>query len=91
MLRKLVSGLALAAVLPFSLGLTSPLAPLTGPRQFNLTVTWEKHSPDGVSRDMILINGQFPGPVMEINEGEEVWVTVQNLLPYHTTMHYHGM
>lgn len=40
---------------------------------------------------MILINGQFPGPVMEINEGDEVWVTVHNLMPYNTTMHYHGM
>lgn len=91
MLRKLLSGLALATVLPFSQGLTSPLAPVIGPRLFHLTVTWEKYSPDGISRDMILVNGQFPGPVMEINEGDEVWVTVQNLLPYNTTMHYHGM
>lgn len=87
MLRKLVSGLALAAILPFSLG----LAPVRGPRKFHLTVTWEKHSPDGVSRDQILINGQFPGPVLEINEGEDVWVTVENKLPEATTIHYHGM
>lgn len=88
MLRKL---LALATVLPCSLGLASRLAPGNGPRRFDLTVTWEKHAPDGISRDMILINGQFPGPVMEINEGDEVWVTVHNLMPYNTTMHYHGM
>ena len=91
MFRKLVSGLALAAILPFSLGLTPRLAPAIGPRKFHLTLTWEKYAPDGVSRDMILINGQFPGPLLEINEGEDVWVTVDNHMPYNTTMHYHGM
>ena len=91
MLRKLVSGLALAIVLPFSLGLNSPLESVDGPRRFDLTVTWEKNAPDGISRDMILINGQFPGPILEINEGEEVWVNVRNHMPFNTTMHYHGM
>jgi FtsP/CotA-like multicopper oxidase with cupredoxin domain len=91
MLRKLVSGLAVAAALSSSLGLASPLAPSYGPRQFHLTLTWDQFDPDGISRDMIRINGQFPGPVIEVNEGDEVWVTVQNLLPFNTTMHYHGM
>ncbi|KAM5446184.1 hypothetical protein McanCB49686_008082 [Microsporum canis] len=40
---------------------------------------------------MILINGQFPGPVLEANEGDEVWVEVFNLTPFNTTMHYHGI
>ncbi|PMD17252.1 multicopper oxidase [Hyaloscypha hepaticicola] len=84
MLRKLVSGLAWATILPFSLSLDSP-------RQFQLTVTWENRSPDGFSRNMILVNGQSPGPAIEINEGEEVWVTVLNQMPFPTTMHYHGI
>ncbi|KJZ73746.1 hypothetical protein HIM_06864 [Hirsutella minnesotensis 3608] len=91
MLPKVVSAVAWAAVVPLSLGLTSPLAPVNGPRRFDLTVTWEEHAPDGLSRDMILINGEFPGPVLEMNEGEEAWVAVHNRMPFNTTMHYHGI
>ncbi|PQE21586.1 multicopper oxidase protein [Rutstroemia sp. NJR-2017a WRK4] len=95
MLRKLLGGLALAsAFLPFTLGYPSAAGygnGSSGPRQFDLTLTWEKISPVGVSRDMVLINGQFPGPLLEINEGDEVWVNVHNKLPFNTTMHYHGI
>ena len=83
-----------SAFLPFTLGYPSAAGygnGSSGPRQFDLTLTWEKISPVGVSRDMVLINGQFPGPLLEINEGDEVWVNVHNKLPFNTTMHYHGM
>lgn len=91
MLPRLLTGLALATVLPFSLALTTPLAPRGRTRQFDLTVTWAKGSPNGVKRDMILINGQFPGPTIEVDEGDEVVVTARNRLPFNTTIHYHGM
>ncbi|KAL3961140.1 hypothetical protein ACCO45_006257 [Purpureocillium lilacinum] len=39
------------------------------PRPFKLTLTWEKHAPDGFEKQMILINGQFPGPLLEMNQG----------------------
>ena len=35
-------------------------------------------APDGVSRQMIVINGQFPGPLIEANEGDTIIVNVQN-------------
>ncbi|EEQ32242.1 uncharacterized protein MCYG_05061, partial [Microsporum canis CBS 113480] len=85
MMQKFMTGLALAIAMPFSLALEAS----RGYRLFSLTVTWGKHSPDGFMRDMILINGQFPGPVLEANEGDEVWVEVFNLTPFNTTMHYH--
>jgi hypothetical protein len=40
------------------------------PRQFELTITWEQHAPDGFSRNMMLVNGQFPGPPLEIIQGD---------------------
>jgi FtsP/CotA-like multicopper oxidase with cupredoxin domain len=80
----------LLGIMPFVMGLTSPLPAITGPRTFDLTLTWQKAAPDGVSRDMLLVNGQYPGPLLEINQGEEVWILVHNLSPYNTTMHYHG-
>ncbi len=91
MCRPLALLLSLAALLPVSLAFSSPLPPCTGPRQFDLTLTWEEHAPDGFSREMILVNGQFPGPLLEINQGDEVWVTVHNKLPFNSTMHFHGM
>jgi FtsP/CotA-like multicopper oxidase with cupredoxin domain len=42
--------------------------------RFPLTLTWEKGAPDGFERDMILMNGQFPGPTLEMNEGASVEV-----------------
>jgi FtsP/CotA-like multicopper oxidase with cupredoxin domain len=41
---------------------------------FPITLTWEKGAPDGFERDMILMNGQFPGPTLEMNEGANVEV-----------------
>jgi Multicopper oxidase len=42
--------------------------------KFPITLTWEKGAPDGFERDMILMNGQFPGPLLEMNEGDNVEV-----------------
>ncbi|KAH8668393.1 multicopper oxidase [Xylariales sp. PMI_506] len=60
-------------------------------RLFNLTLTWETGAPDGFEREMYKINGQFPGPLLELNEGDNVAVYVQNDSPYNVTIHYHGI
>ncbi|KAK4216910.1 Cupredoxin [Rhypophila decipiens] len=60
-------------------------------KHFEFTVTWEKYAPDGFSRDMILINGLFPGPSLEMDQGDEVEVVVHNKLPFNTTLHFHGI
>ncbi|KAH8879443.1 multicopper oxidase [Thozetella sp. PMI_491] len=91
MMRPLALLLGVAALLPSTLGFKSSLPPCTGPRTFELTLTWEDHAPDGFSRKMILINGEFPGPLLEINQGDEVQVTVRNEMPFNTTMHFHGI
>ncbi|CAG8796529.1 16668_t:CDS:1, partial [Racocetra fulgida] len=36
-------------------------------RVYNLTITKGSCSPDGFKRDIYLINGQFPGPLIEAN------------------------
>jgi len=41
---------------------------------FPIRLTWEKGAPDGFERDMILMNGQFPGPLLSIDEGDDVEV-----------------
>jgi FtsP/CotA-like multicopper oxidase with cupredoxin domain len=65
--------------------------PLTAPtRKFEWTLSWEKYDPDGFSRDLILINGKFPGPKLELNEGDDVEILVHNKMPFNTTVHFHG-
>ncbi|KAK1962578.1 multicopper oxidase [Colletotrichum sublineola] len=60
-------------------------------RNFELDLTWQTASPDGFARQMILVNGQFTGPRIEVTEGDDVTIKVQNNLPYATTVHYHGI
>ncbi|CAO2655528.1 Nn.00g043310.m01.CDS01 [Neocucurbitaria sp. VM-36] len=58
---------------------------------FKLELTWGKGSPDGYERDMIFINGQYPGPLLEIQQDDWVEVEVINNLPFNTSIHYHGI
>ncbi|XP_066263245.1 uncharacterized protein [Branchiostoma lanceolatum] len=47
---------------------------------------------DGVLRNVILVNDQFPGPTLEVMEGAQVIVTVvNNLMREATSLHFHGM
>jgi FtsP/CotA-like multicopper oxidase with cupredoxin domain len=39
---------------------------------------------------MFLVNGQSPGPVIEVNQDDWVVVRVHNKSPYNTTVHFHG-
>lgn len=74
-------------LLPLWLLATTALA---GTRQYRLELTWQQGAPDGFQRELIHINGQFPGPTIEANEGDWVEVEVVNNMPYNTTIHYHG-
>ncbi|WOL14967.1 laccase-24-like [Canna indica] len=37
------------------------------------------------------VNGQFPGPTIEVNEGDTLVVNVINESPYNMTIHWHGI
>lgn len=60
-------------------------------RYYNWVVTNETMSPDGVLTPMLVVNGQFPGPLLEANWGDWIEVTVTNKLVIEgTAMHWHG-
>ncbi|KAJ5913138.1 Multicopper oxidase type 2 [Penicillium tannophilum] len=59
--------------------------------QFDLDLTWEKGAPDGNVREMVFMNGQFPGPELRLDQGDDVEVTVHNHLPFNTSVHFHGI
>jgi FtsP/CotA-like multicopper oxidase with cupredoxin domain len=45
---------------------------------------------DGFAREVYLVNGQQPGPLIEADEGDDVEIFVQNNLPVDTAIHWHG-
>ncbi|KAI0444746.1 multicopper oxidase-domain-containing protein [Xylaria telfairii] len=60
-------------------------------REYQWTITDGDGSPDGVHRPMMLINNQFPGPLIEINENDVLSVKVLNKASNATALHWHGI
>ncbi|KAF2755020.1 multicopper oxidase [Pseudovirgaria hyperparasitica] len=60
-------------------------------RIYDWTITDVELNPDGVFRPMVVINGQFPGPMIECNEGDTIVVNVRNEAVNATSIHWHGM
>lgn len=70
-------------------------APNTGVvRSYTFTIGRQVMAPDGVQRDMLVVNGQFPGPTIEANWGDTISVTVVNNITgpdEGTSFHWHGL
>ncbi|KAF2231192.1 multicopper oxidase [Viridothelium virens] len=60
-------------------------------RVYNWTIQDIEKNPDGVYRPMMLVNGQFPGPLIECNEGDTIVVNVDNQAANATSIHWHGL
>ncbi|KAG8775201.1 laccase, multicopper oxidase, benzenediol:oxygen oxidorectuctase [Ceratobasidium sp. 428] len=60
-------------------------------RTYNWVVATATGAPDGYYRPMLVVNGQYPGPMIEANEGDTIVVNVQNDMSLGTTIHWHGM
>ncbi|KAM0064124.1 putative laccase [Helianthus debilis subsp. tardiflorus] len=43
------------------------------------------------SHTIITVNGQFPGPILEVRNGDAVTVKVTNKARYNVTIHWHGL
>jgi multicopper oxidase len=56
-----------------------------------LRATSFQGAPDGRERAIWSYNGQFPGPVLRVKEGEMLRVKVVNELSVPTSVHWHGM
>ncbi|WAQ90114.1 hypothetical protein PtA15_12A99 [Puccinia triticina] len=60
-------------------------------RNYNFRVTNTVGAPDGFSKTMLVINDQFPGPLIECNEGDTLQIVVQNDLNVDVSIHWHGI
>ena len=63
-------------------------------RTYEFTISRGYASPDGYNKSVILINNQFPGPLIQANWGDNIEVTVTNdittSVPEGVTLHWHG-
>ncbi len=69
-----------------------PYKVVAGVKIFELTakdVQWEVEP--GVTRAAFAYNGQIPGPVIRVTEGDRVRVILKNELPESTVIHFHGL
>ncbi|GAA5865276.1 hypothetical protein JCM1840_003973 [Sporobolomyces johnsonii] len=60
-------------------------------REYYFTVEEVRGAPDGFERNMLVVNRQFPGPLIEANQGDTIVVHVQNLISQALTIHWHGI
>jgi FtsP/CotA-like multicopper oxidase with cupredoxin domain len=63
-------------------------------RSYHFDVAPGVLAPDGYEHEMLLINGQYPGPLIEANWGDWVEITVTNSLDSKhegTAIHWHGL
>ncbi|OJD35382.1 multicopper oxidase [Diplodia corticola] len=60
-------------------------------RKYHWTIKDVELRPDGVKRPMMTINGEFPGPMIECNEGDTLLVEVHNEAVNSTSIHWHGL
>lgn len=65
---------------------------VNGVREFHLQATpVRRELLPGIWMDAYGYNGQFPGPVLELYQGERVRIVFRNDLPEPTTLHSHGL
>lgn len=60
-------------------------------REYSWIIEDHELNPDGVYRPMMLINATFPGPLIEVNEHDEIVVHVHNRATNATSIHWHGL
>ncbi|MBI4498058.1 MAG: multicopper oxidase domain-containing protein [Chloroflexi bacterium] len=88
-----VAGTRAALTTGFDLGVARAKPAPTGTvQEFQLTAQeapWE--IAPGVRVPAITYNGQVPGPLIRVTEGDTLRVTLKNELPQATSIHWHGL
>ncbi|KZO94338.1 multicopper oxidase [Calocera viscosa TUFC12733] len=61
-------------------------------RYYSLVVSEGYGNPDGFARQMLVVNGTYPGPTIVANENDRMIITVHNaMLNNATAIHWHGL
>ncbi|KAG0288202.1 hypothetical protein BGZ96_007990 [Linnemannia gamsii] len=75
----------------FLLSKNFPITNTPTTRVYDWELSQSTISPDGLARPMLLVNGMFPGPLIEANTGDRIVVHVTNNMLEGTAIHWHGM
>lgn len=69
------------------------LQPLCSARttRFQFDIKWKKVSRLCHTKQVLTVNGQYPGPTIAVREGDDVEITVTNKVAQNTTIHWHGL
>lgn len=60
--------------------------------KYDWSIDWVTASPDGFTRPVIGINGQWPCPQVDVDLGDRLIVTIHNNLGNESTgLHWHGI
>lgn len=60
-------------------------------KRFEFYVEWKNVSRLCSRKAILTVNGEFPGPTIAVNEGENVEIKVTNGVSINTTIHWHGI
>lgn len=60
-------------------------------RKFNYVVQYTNVTRLCHTKQLVSINGYFPGPVAHVREGDDVIVKVTNMVEHNITIHWHGV
>ncbi|KIY65388.1 multicopper oxidase [Cylindrobasidium torrendii FP15055 ss-10] len=60
-------------------------------REYHWTISKVTGAPVGVSKPVVVVNGQSPGPLIEANWNDRIIVHVTNAMDDATSIHWHGL
>lgn len=60
-------------------------------REFDFEISSIEALPDGVWKNLTVINGAFPGPLIECQSGDTIVINLKNNGIEPTTLHFHGL
>ncbi|KAJ4850537.1 sphingosine N-acyltransferase lac1 [Turnera subulata] len=60
-------------------------------KRFQFNLEWKKVTRLCKAKQLLTVNGQFPGPTIAVNEGDNVEIKVNNRIAKNTTLHWHGI
>ncbi|KAG7012141.1 Laccase-1, partial [Cucurbita argyrosperma subsp. argyrosperma] len=60
-------------------------------KRFEFNVEWKKVRRLGHTKQLLTVNGQYPGPTIAVHEGDTVRIKVNNCMNENTTIHWHGV
>ncbi|BGP59358.1 hypothetical protein NBRC10512_005153 [Rhodotorula toruloides] len=60
-------------------------------RHYDFLLEERTGSPDGFDKPMLVVNGMYPGPTIEVNNDDRVVVNVTNAMSNASAVHWHGL